>query len=303
MKISAGVTNLASAAKAAAMAVTILATCGIAVAQAGPPGPPPPGTDVFYARIGPLSPDDAMGFVGFEAGLGGSTVTGAPFTATFSQQTTQTLADGNLIQRTTSGTLARDSNGRTRRDMTLPAIGPWATSGKTPPHVVFINDPVANVSYILDLDRKTARKMPRPQWRGKPVQVPDSPRFQELQNETTTTSLGTQTMDGLAVEGTKTTRTIPAGAIGNQKPIVISVERWYSSLLQMNVLIKRSDPRTGENVFQLTNIQQGEPAASLFEVPSDYTVKQGGKNFIFRQQEGTIIGPPPGAPPLPPPQN
>ena len=302
MRISTNVKRLASAAKAAAMAIAILAISGVAVAQAMPPNPPPPGTNVFYARVGPLSPDDAMGFVGFEAGLGGSTVTGAPFTATFSQETTQTLADGNVIQRTTSGTLARDSNGRTRRDMTLPAIGPWATSGKTPPHVVFINDPVANVSYILDLDRKTARKMPQPKWHGKPAQAPPSPRFQELQSETTTTSLGTQTMNGLTVEGTKTTRTIPAGAIGNQKPIVVSVERWYSSLLQMNVLIKRSDPRTGENVFQLTNIQQGEPAASLFEAPSDYTVKQGGRNFIFRQK-GTTIGPPPGAPPLPPPQN
>ena len=300
MKLSTSFARVAGTSKAAAMAMAILAICGIAVAQAGPPGPPPPGTDVFYARIGPLSPDDAMGFVGFEAGLGGSTVTGAPFTATFSQQTTQTLADGNLIQRTTSGALARDSSGRTRRDMTLPAIGPWATSGKTPPHVTFINDPVAGANYILDPDRKIARKLPLPKWRGKQGEAPPSSRFQERQNETTTVSLGTQTMDGLTVEGTKTTRTIPAGAIGNAKPIVISVERWYSSLLQMNVLIKRSDPRTGENVFQLANIQQGEPAASLFEVPSDYTTKQGGKNFIFRQ-EGTMIGPPPGAPP--PPQN
>ena len=48
-----------------------------------------------------------------------------------------------------------------------------------------------------------------------------------------------------------------SGAIGNEKPIVITVERWYSPDLQMNVLIKRSDPRTGDNVFQLTNIVNG----------------------------------------------
>src|ERR1700690_1155695 len=78
-------------------------------------------------RIGPgpghFSPDDAMGFVGFEAALGrASTVTGAPFTANFSQETTEAFADGNRVRRTTNGTLARDANGRTIRDLTLPAI-------------------------------------------------------------------------------------------------------------------------------------------------------------------------------------
>ena len=89
------------------------------------------GGDMFYRAIGPGSgPDDVIGFVGFEAWLGRKTITGAPFSATYSQQTTQTLADGNHIQRAATGTLARDSSGRTHRDLTLPAIGEWATSGK-----------------------------------------------------------------------------------------------------------------------------------------------------------------------------
>ena len=69
-----------------------------------------------------------IGFGGFEAGFGGKTVTNAPFTATFSTETTQPLSDGNQIQRTTSGTFTRDSAGRTRRDLTLSAIGPWTAS-------------------------------------------------------------------------------------------------------------------------------------------------------------------------------
>ena len=98
----------------------------------------------------------------------------------------------------------------------------------------------------------------------------------ERQKETTTTSLGTQMINGVSAEGTRITRTIPAGEIGNQKPIVITVEKWYSADLQETVMTKRSDPRMGETVFQLTNIQRTEPAATLFQVPADYTVKQGG---------------------------
>jgi hypothetical protein len=79
----------------------------------------------------------------------------------------------------------------------------------------------------------------------------------------------------VVAEGTRYTHTIPAGAIGNEKPIVITTERWYSSDLQTVVMIRRSDPRTGETVFTLSNIQRTEPDASLFQVPADFTVTQG----------------------------
>src|SRR5580700_10071522 len=134
--------------------VAAMFTANVTVRAQSEPGP--------GRGSGPISPDDVgglVGFVGIEAGLGRKTVTGAPFTATYSQEVTQTLADGNHIQRTTTGVLGRDISGRTRRDMTLPAIGEWATSGKTPPHVILINDPVAGSDYVLEPDRKTARKM------------------------------------------------------------------------------------------------------------------------------------------------
>jgi hypothetical protein len=294
--------TLTNMAAAAVLVAGFLAFGSATRAQSGPPGPPPGNTGPrgMFGPVGPGGPagvEELMGFVGFEAGLGGKTVTGAPFGATFSQVTTQTLGDGNHIERTTTGNIARDSNGRVRRDITLPAVGPLAASGGTAPHIVLISDPVADVNYLLETDRKIARKMPIFQRGvGKNGGMPLFER--NRQNEATTVSLGTQMINGVSAQGTLTTRTIAAGAIGNEKPIVISVERWYSPELQMNVMIKRSDPRSGDNVFQLTNIVRSEPDASLFQVPSDYTVREGKK---FGRKEGPGGSGGSGAPP--PPQN
>src|ERR1700733_4159055 len=271
-------------------AVALLAVCGVVHAQsdAAPP-PPPPGR---HGGFGPMS-DDAMAFVGFEAGLAGKTVTGAPFSATFSTQTTQALADGNQIQHSATGTFARDSQGRTRRDMTLPAIGPWSTSGRAAPHMVFISDNVANTQYILEPDRKVARKMLRFRGGRHPggaspdaAEPPPGPESTNRRANMATVSLGTQTVNGVQAEGTRVTHTIPAGAIGNANPIVITNERWYSSELQTVVMSKRSDPFQGETTFQLTNIQRQEPEASLFQVPSDYAVEQGGPGSPKRFKAG-----------------
>ncbi len=92
-------------------------------------------------------------------------------------------------------------------------------------------------------------------------------------------SLGKQTIEGVEAEGTRTTITFPAGAIGNERPINLVSERWYSPELQTIVLTKHSDPRFGETTYRLTNINRSEPARTLFEVPSDYTVKEGPQHF------------------------
>jgi hypothetical protein len=257
-----------------AMAVLFLMASSGAGAQSSDPAaqaPPPPahGGGPMFERMGPMG--EGMGFVGFEAGLDGKTVAGAPFTASFSSQTTETLTDGNKIQRSATGTVARDSQGRTRRDMTLPAIGPWAAAGKTPPQVSFINDPVAGTRYVLEADKKIARQMRAHE--GHPRVA--SQKSDASQSQVTTTSLGTQTINGISAQGTKYTRTIPAGEIGNQNAIVIVTESWYSPDLQTVIMTKRTDPRMGETVFQMTNIQRAEPAATLFQVPAGYTVEQG----------------------------
>ncbi|HVF57562.1 MAG TPA: hypothetical protein VM934_15510 [Pyrinomonadaceae bacterium] len=93
--------------------------------------------------------------------------------------------------------------------------------------------------------------------------------------ETKTEKLESRDVEGVQAEGTRTTTTIPAGEIGNEQPIVITNERWYSPELQTVVMTRHSDPRSGETTYRLTGINRSEPAATLFQVPSDYTVKEG----------------------------
>jgi hypothetical protein len=255
----------------------------------------------------------------------GAPVQGQPYSATITNESIQTLADGNRIVQSTSGTIARDSQGRTRQDMNLPSIG--NLSAANAPHLVVIQDPVAQTSYTLDLTDKTAQKMPSPPMgpvpppggqatapggQGPPPggnvfyvqqtgrvaasgQMPDLPPMPPLppmdgptvlmrdgQGQATTEDLGSQTMEGVFVTGVRTTRTIPAGQIGNEKPISIVTEVWTSPDLKTVVYSKRSDPRMGEQTFRLTGIARSEPDASLFTVPADFKIVEGPKPFIYR---------------------
>jgi hypothetical protein len=83
-------------------------------------------------------------------------------------------------------------------------------------------------------------------------------------------SLGTQTMEGVKAQGERRTSTIEAGAIGNDRPIQIVSERWYSPDLQVEVMTRHSDPRTGEEITRLVNINRAEPDPSLFQLPAGY---------------------------------
>src|ERR1035441_6835882 len=85
-------------------------------------------------------------------------------------------------------------------------------------------------------------------------------------------SLGKQMMEGVNAEGTRYVSTIDVGAIGNDRPIQISSESWYSADLQMVIMSKHSDPRTGDESFRVTNISRGEPAAYLFQLPVGYQI-------------------------------
>jgi len=99
--------------------------------------------------------------------------------------------------------------------------------------------------------------------------------------QTTTQDLGSRTIEGVRAQGTRTTTTIPTGAIGNVRPIEIVSERWYSAELQMPVLITRRDPRNGETIYRLTNILRGEQQDGLFTVPAGYEVRDGNLKFKF----------------------
>ena len=202
-------------------------------------------------------------------------VKNAPFSATVARESVQVLADGNRIDRKETGSIGRDSVGRTRREISLPAIGPLSASGAVP-RFVFIKDPAAGKTYLLDEGKKTARVMDIVSIYKQPlpskIEKSGAPQEEAAIN---TELLGTKTIDGLTVQGTRTTRTIPAGQIGNEQPIVITAEKWYSPDLQTIVSLTRSDPRFGTTTYQLTNINRADPPQSLFMVPQDYTVAPG----------------------------
>lgn len=103
--------------------------------------------------------------------------------------------------------------------------------------------------------------------------------------ETKKEALGKQIVEGVECDGTRSITTIPAGEMNNELPINITTETWYSPELQVTVLRKFNDPRYGEDTYRLTNINRAEPAKELFEVPSDYTIKEGRGMFF---SEGKI---------------
>jgi hypothetical protein len=246
-------------------------------------------------------------------------VLGAPYSATITNESIQTLADGNRLVQTSTGTTARDSQGRTRQDTVLPPIG--NLSAANAPHLIFIHDPVARTSYTLNLTEKTAQKMPAlpplagstagvagptvsmrvVEGNGPPLPPPDAMPttmaapapgvffekhlITSEQDQGNTEDLGSQTMEGVIVNGVRTTHTIPAGQIGNDRPITIVTEVWTSPDLKTVVYSKRSDPRMGEQTFRLTNIVRTEPSLSLFTVPADFKVVDGPQPIFYRTKQ------------------
>jgi hypothetical protein len=208
-------------------------------------------------------------------------VKGAPYSAQAVTQHTQTLADGNHIQNTTTASVARDSEGRSRREVTIAGIGSLAGSSASPKSV-FIHDPVAGASYILEPSTQTAHLTHPRNVSGDAgventtARTNGSIAHGSRNSQSTTVDLGTQVMDGLTVQGKQITRTIPAGQVGNEKPLQSVTEIWYSEDLKTIVMSKTTDPRGGQTTYQLTNITRAEPDAALFQVPAGYKVTEGG---------------------------
>jgi hypothetical protein len=125
----------------------------------------------------------------------------------------------------------------------------------------------------VEIHAAPGARMRGPAPRGGMV-MPDVAPFDLKVREPKIEQLGKQTVEGVEAEGQRATITIPAGEIGNELPIQIVSESWYSPELQVTVMSRHSDPRMGETVYRLTNINRAEPAHSLFEVPSDYTIKE-----------------------------
>ncbi len=262
------------------LAAAVLVSIGTAFGQAPPP-PGGPGPGGWHRGAG------EMEFGHFEMGLMGKTVTGAPYSAQIVSQHSQTLGDGTHVTQQSAGAVYRDSAGRVRHEMSMPALGSLTGSAQAP-RAVFISDPVAGYHYVVHLDTKTVDRMPVPAAGAAKEHAGRPPRDG---SQVATESLGTQMIEGVNAEGTRITRTIPAGAVGNDKVIKTVTERWYSPELQTVVLLKHSDPWMGESTLRLTNISRNEPAASLFAVPSEYAVRDRPAPPAFGVREGAAAGP------------
>ena len=260
----------------------IVAAAWIAAAPAAAQDVPlPPAGAIFMAQGGTAASDvlftqpvDVLSVEPFEAG---EPVTGAPYSAKIVTEIVQPLADGNRIERRSTSSVARDGRGRVRREQQLAAIGRFVPRAGV--EMVTITDPVTNVHYSLDRERKVAMRMPLPvikRFDG-PAATRALPAAAGVRSAAPRTeSLGTMQVDGVLAEGTRTTITIEQGAIGNVAPIDIVNERWYSPELRTVVLSRRSDPRFGDTTYRLENIVRAEPAPELFRVPADYKVEAGG---------------------------
>ncbi len=226
-------------------------------------------------------------------------VKAAPYSATAVTESTQVLADGNRIVNKSSTFLARDGEGRTRREMPK-GLGPLPVDM---PRMVMISDPVSKTDYMLNPKEKTADVIKRVEGKGVfvyqtgkeqrerqeieqkikiktnaesagafHVETGGEVKHVEFGGEVKHEDLGPQVIQGISCTGTREIRTIPAGAIGNEQPIEITSETWMSPELKTVVLSKHNDPRFGETVYQLTDLKRDEPNQALFQVPSDYRI-------------------------------
>ena len=232
-------------------------------------------------------PEGKIEFFSAEMAGGGEVVTAAHYTATATTESTQVLADGNRIVNKTSSFVARDSQGRMRRETDLHRIGTMQVDS---PKTVFINDPTTHTQYIFTPGGE-ATKVVRSQgtWKEGPQIIDlrngkgerhvnekvivnvqgahERQQSKESSEQVKHEDLGTQTIEGVSAQGKRETVTIPAGQIGNEKPIEIVTETWFSPELHTMVLRKHSDPRLGDSTYRLTDIKRNEPDAALFQPP------------------------------------
>lgn len=207
-----------------------------------------------------------------ELGLELIAIKDRPFQADLIVATDRKLADGNSVQLTTKGVVYRDRQGRVRveRTILLPrGSGQSAVEDTT----ISIVDHEKRIRYFLLPRMKAALKTQIP---APFVRDIDLRRIRPWTTQPSAPSmpLGYQMMEGIQCEGRLETVTIPAGSIGNSYPIEVTTERWYSEELQINLIVKRIDPRTGETTIRLMNFRLEEPSETLFEIPRDFEIRE-----------------------------
>jgi len=269
--------------------------------------PPKKFTQTFTARVGGpgLAMEQGFGVAGVKVldTMSDEVVKGAPFSGTMRTESTRTFADGNRIHQESSSKMWRDKDGRVRTEAEI--ILPPGLSQDVPT-LITISDPVAKVRYVLEPEKKIARKLPfAAEFQVKHVSGPVtaavgpgvmniavapppdaavgperhrnvmfySAKGKQMNHEDAKSeNLGERDFEGVRATGTRLTTTIPAGEINNERPIEIVSENWYSKDLKTTMMTKHSDPWAGDFTSRLTEVNTNDPDPSLFVVPPGYNV-------------------------------
>ncbi|WP_058188152.1 hypothetical protein [Terracidiphilus gabretensis] len=192
-----------------------------------------------------------------------------PFSARTSTDWTKTLEDGSTVTTHLDAMLARDSVGRVYRENHT--FVPANSGEKSPLYEIHIYDPRSRYQIIC-----STHSMKCVVTDYLPHTFFETQQAGPYDNGTKTLareSLGSDSIEGLSVSGTRETVTVNQGVKGNERPLVSVNEFWYSNELQTNLLVSRTDPIEGKQVIRLSNLSLGQPDAHLFEVPLGYTVQ------------------------------
>jgi hypothetical protein len=200
---------------------------------------------------------------------------GCPFSAVIETESTQSLADGTQIRKKFKGLVYRDSAGRIRYETFAPTNPD--TDFPAAPNMVHIFDPVVGFWYVLFPETAVGSRHHLNESATSPAvprrsSAPVSASMPNPEPEAVIENLGSKLLQGLRVNGRRITRTIPAGAEGNDRVLTVVVETWESLDMGIALLQQNSDPRSGNAIKLMTNLKRTEPDAALFQVPTDYTI-------------------------------
>jgi hypothetical protein len=192
-----------------------------------------------------------------------------PYTAEYKVTREQVLADGTTITRDSTEVKALDSQGRRMTATTT-------TTADRPPITHFmLYDPVARTQTFWYSPGKVARvlQLPAAGQHCQTITRDDVPVASGPKSTSTSETLGTESIQSIEARGRRYTTTIPAGAMGNDAPLVSTSERWTALAAGLNGLTVRdiiNDPRQGKTTRELTNLTQGDPDPTTFQPPEGY---------------------------------
>lgn len=201
-----------------------------------------------------------------------------PFTAVVHATGERRLFDGNVIRTDLIIHQARDSAGRVRSE-SVNGCSTADDGSQVPSLFVSISDPAnrSNESWMESPDASKAAQInhyppPSPPSKEEMERQMARAKIQRVSNPVVTEKLGSKMIAGIATEGTRHTRTIPAGQMGNDRPIEMVDEEWVSRSAGITLLRVSDNPMMGRQTVEVTSITMGEPDPKLFAPPADYKV-------------------------------